>query len=198
VTASVVALAAIVVGMRFARFLRPAFWFAMAAIEQGILLTFAQAGPTIRYQHYPPLSELAGTHPILLGALVLQFIAVCIVTLQRLRSSRWLSRVGRPWRFVGALAMAVCSAAVVSSDFTRFLGELGFAAGCQILAIGIVGLLMADWPVSPNRDGVRDAADEPQGRGHLDYWAWTTAIGVAIVAGWLSLSIYERHPHVPD
>ena len=52
-------------------------WLALLLAGQAATLQMVQAGPFVRYQHYPPLHRiLAETHPAALAVFLLEIIAV--------------------------------------------------------------------------------------------------------------------------
>jgi 4-amino-4-deoxy-L-arabinose transferase-like glycosyltransferase len=193
---------AILAGLRFRAYGPSLGWFAVAAIGQGVALSLVEAGPTVRYQHYPPIRTLVSAHPGLLAALVLQAAMVTVAVVRRLWPDGRPRVSLSPWRIGAALVLSVSTAATVSPAVARYAEELAFAAFLQLVAIGAITLMAMAWPSEGGGVRVLEAR-KPNSMagdsgGHLDGLAWVSAgLAVALAAA-LALFAYERHPHIPD
>lgn len=195
VTAGAAALAALLISLRFREYRLSAAWFALAAIAQGASLALIEAGPSIRYQHYPPVRMMAAAHPWLLAVLGAQAVFVVPGLIRYLIARAGAGHGPRVWRFIAAAVLSACTAATLSPDVRRYVAELAFAAIVQSLAIGTIALMALAWPA--NRAPAAKAEGD-EAHGHLDRLTWITAGAVTVVGALLVVFVYGRHPHVPD
>jgi hypothetical protein len=183
---------------------RAAGWIVLAGVGQAAALSMIDAGTRLHYQHYPPLADLLGQHPIAAAVVGLQSVLV-------LRGT-----VGWGWaaaraivplpagRLVAAGLLASVAAATVSPDPRVYAAELVFAAVIQLLNLANVVLAALalpagafPWLAARMRAVFSDApaAERPIRR---DWFGWVTGLLAAAVAATLTVTAYERHPHVPD
>lgn len=181
-------------------------WLALFLAGQAATLLMVQAGPFVRYQHYPPLHRLvAETHPAAVGIFLLQAIAVVwgVVAIHRPAGSL-LRPLGR-WGLLLVGAGFVLTSATLSRNISDYAGELLLASLVQLIHLGNVfllarslgerdlgatGRLAVRWFGSPGAE-----RSESQAR---DRFAWIPALWVTTVAAILALASYQSHPHVPD
>ena len=208
------------------RFQTAASWIALATLGQAASLQMIDAGPSLHYQHYLPVSTLLATRPAMLALVAFQTLAVALAVASGARDPGLGTRdpgfgIRDPglgvrgsglssWRIGLAVLLSIATAATVSPDVTRYVSELAFAAYLQLLSIATIALAVSAVPDDAlARIGARwlsEAADagEPAtqtltgSRVHLDRFAWTAALATAVLAAALNLSSFERHPHVPD
>jgi 4-amino-4-deoxy-L-arabinose transferase-like glycosyltransferase len=186
--------------------LATAGWLAVAVLGYSSALQLVDAGPQLRYQHYPPLASIVSDDPWILAALAAQTVAVVGgLVQQRRRIADALLQL--PLRRVTlAVAASVSTAATVSPDRWRYIAELGFAASVQLLSMATIALAMLALP-SPAIERLTRVArgilgptgdTGPAPHARPDGVIWATAAGAAALAAVLSVVIYQRTPHVPD
>jgi hypothetical protein len=197
-TAGALAAVALLIAAVRAPWRRAALWFALAAVGQGASLSMIDAGPRSGYQHYPPFSSLAADHSVALGILAVQALAVALAWIGKLRSGG--PTAGQWGRIAAAVALSVVTAATVSHDVRRYLSELAFAIVVQLTAIATIALIAFDAPLPKERADPADALDDetPDPRFPIDAQIWAAAGFAFVLTAVLSLTVYERHPHVPD
>lgn len=164
-----------------------------------------QAGPFVRYQHYPPLHRiLAETHPAALAVFLLEIIAVVWGLAAAGRRAGTLPRP-RGWPLFLAGTGFVLTSATLSRSIPDYAGELLLASLVQLVHLGCVFLLARSFTERPLDAVSRVAArwlgppGEPAGAAEgTDRFAWVPAIWVTAVAAILALISYQSHPHVPD
>jgi len=181
-------------------------WFGLFIAGQIATLLLVEAGPRVRYQHYPPLPLLptdgnaAPLAVFVIQALVvgLGLLAARSTLLQMLRGTR-----AGPMLFVGVAF--VLTSATLSRSPTDYAGELLFASLVQLVHLGnvllIVGHLPDVWLDTIERFAERvlgPRESETPKPGARDRFAWIPAIWVTAGAAFLTVSVYQMHPHVPD
>ena len=186
---------------------RPAAgWLALLLAGQAATLQMVQAGPFVRYQHYPPLHRLlAETHPAALAVFLLEIIAVAWGLAAAGRRAGSLPRRPGRWTWLLLGAGFVLTSATLSRSIPDYAGELLLASlvqlvhlGCVFLLarslggpeLGVIGGVAARW-LGPPGESVGDPEEK-------DRFAWIPAIWVTAVAALLALVSYQSHPHVPD
>lgn len=190
------------------KFRASALWFALALVGQAVALQMIDAGPAIRYQHYKPLgSLLTGTNLLLFGFFIAQTILVSAGLTPRLKDVLgWMVRNFKTWQIAAVGLVFLVSGAAASRDVKFYSAELIFAvivqttnlANILLAALSIPGDAIA-W-LKQRIDGVFGHEDDGGASQsvHLDTYAVTMALWVAITAAVLSFYSYERHPHVAD
>lgn len=181
-------------------------WIALLLAGQAATLQMVQAGPSVSYQHYPPLHRLlAETHPAALAVFLLEIIAVVWGLVAAGRRAGSLPRPAGRWPLLLVGTGFVLTSATLSRSIPDYAGELLLASLVQLVHLGCVFLLArsftgrrlgavsgvaARWLGPPG-----EPAGEAEGR---DRFAWIPAIWVTAVAAMLALISYQSHPHVPD
>lgn len=179
-------------------------WFALAVVGQAATLQLIDAGPLLRYQHYPPLAAIASRHPWLLAYLIGQTLVVTLAVLKHART--WTdNRAITTWQLLAVLVLSTCTAATVSHDVRRYVAELGLAAFFQVLSLATIVLMAASLPAAAlGRAGRRltwllgHPEDNPVPAPKRDRFGWKAGIATTVLAAVLSVASYERAPHVPD
>jgi hypothetical protein len=194
-TAAALAAVAMVVAATRSRWRRAALWFAVAAAGQGASLSMIAAGPIAGYQHYPPFSTLAADHAAALAILMAQALAVALAWFFKIRAG---VAAGLWGRVAVAAALSVVTAATVSPAVGRFVSELAFAMGVQLIAIATIALMAVEAPPSPAVSGNESGNDLPADGLRIDGPVWAAAAFAFMLAAVLSVVAYERYPHVPD
>jgi hypothetical protein len=181
-------------------------WLALLLAGQAATLQAVQAGPFVRYQHYPPLHRLLEeVPPAAIAVFFLQVIAVVwgLVAVRKRAGSLLRSLGGRPLILVGA--GFVLTSATISRKVPDYAGELLLASLVQLVHLGNVVLLA--WSLTERRLGAISTVaarwfggpgGEEKDAAGQDRFAWIPAIGVTAVAAILALTSYQGHPHVPD
>jgi hypothetical protein len=182
------------------------------------------AGPTLHYQHYRPFGTLLSETPGLVAILAAQTLLVIVALARLIQSARGRAATGVPAVRIGiALAISMATAATLSPDPWRYVSELGLAAFIQILNVATIAVFVLSIPSTAatriagwvDRTIGGDAGDLPSpatppagpsserplpARPSSARLSFPAAL--AVVAGGLALVLsvtsYERHPHVPD
>jgi 4-amino-4-deoxy-L-arabinose transferase-like glycosyltransferase len=204
-----VGVALIIVGYAFTkRFWETALWFALLLVGQAVALQMIDAGPAIRYQHYKPLgSLLAGPNVLLISFFIAQTILVVARLTTRLKDIRvWVRSNFATWQLAGAGLVLLVSGAAASRDVRFYSTELVFAMLVQ--TTNLATILLAAWSIPGDLIArLKQRFDLVFGRAetgssnrpvHLDAYAVTMSLWVAIIAAVLCFFSYERHPHVAD
>jgi len=185
---------------------RAFLWFALALAGQGVSLGLYRAGPVVGYHHYrPPANRVEFA---LLAAGIAAQAAMVAWGLRREGPAigAWVREHlpgWRAWALFGALFVA---AAKISRPAQVSAAEFAFAIFVQLLAIA--NLILAVHALSPaalarldarldRLLGAESAAGEAQ-PGGLDRFVWVLAVLSVALAWGLNVTVYERHPHVPD
>jgi 4-amino-4-deoxy-L-arabinose transferase-like glycosyltransferase len=186
---------------------RPAAgWLALLLAGQAATLQMVQAGPFVRYQHYPPLPRLlAETHPAALAVFLLEIIAVLWGLAAAGRRAGSLPTPPGQWTLLLLGAGFVLTSTTLSRSLSDYAGELLLASLVQLVHLGCV-FLLARSLTAPEREAISGVASrwlgppgEPAGEAEAgDRFAWMPAIWVTAVAAILALVSYQSHPHVPD
>jgi len=184
---------------------RAGVWFAIALAGQGVSLQLIDAGPSLHYQHYPPLGTMAADHPFLLAALAAQAVVVTLALVSRLRRGAAWSQIPAGRMALGVL-LSVATAATVSPDVRRYAAELVFAASVQILSIATITVMAFALPPTAleaagnwlSRVFGRPEEEGPARTVAPDRFVVALAATTTLLAATLSIWSYERHPHVPD
>jgi hypothetical protein len=181
-------------------------WIAVATLGQACALQLVDAGPQLRYQHYPPLASMASGHDWILAALVAQSVAVAATVLRQRRRIRTILLTVPLGRIAIGVALSVSTAATVSADMWRYAAELGFAACVQLLFMATIALALFALPPDAVARLTRvvdrvlgDSGDaQPAPDLRPDGVIVAASFIAALLASVLSVAIYERSPHVPD
>ncbi|MCW5979515.1 MAG: hypothetical protein KIT09_15665 [Bryobacteraceae bacterium] len=179
---------------------RALFWLGLALAGQAAALRLIDAGIRLHYQHYRPLEILLKEHPLALGIVAAQAIAV-LAGLRGIRRplSRWLRSRLRIWQLAAIGVAFFLTSATVSENVRFYVYELFFAAVIQ--AVNLANIVLFAWrlPVdSPAGRLDRWLGGDSEGGGGIDRFAVGAAIWVTVVAALLNHFSYQRHPHVPD
>ena len=181
-------------------------WCALLLAGQIATLLLIEAGPLVRYQHYPPLHRLlSGSHPAALAVFAFQALAV-VLGLARARSMlAAVLRRAPGWTVLWVGVVFVLTSATLSRSIADYAGELLFASLVQLVHLGNVLLILAHLPdtwLGP-LESVASRILGPRGGNtpepdDLDRFAWIPALWVTAVAVVLTIGAYQMHPHVPD
>jgi 4-amino-4-deoxy-L-arabinose transferase-like glycosyltransferase len=201
--------ALIVVGYALTKkFRKSALWFALALVGQAVALQMIDAGPAIKYQHYKPLGSLLnGPNLLLLTYLIGQTILVAAGLTTHLKKIRaWVGRNFKLWQIAGVGLVFLVSGAAASRDVKFYSVELLFAALVQttnlanilLAALSIPGDVAARLKQRFDKVFGHTEGSSANQTAHLDTYAVTMALWVAVVAAVLNFYSYERHPHVAD
>src|SRR5687767_10349190 len=126
-------------GTRYQPFL---WWSAVALVGQAMTLQMIDAGRRIHYQHYEPIGVLWSTRPWLLVWVAGQSLIVGVALAARARPLASALRGSIRARHLAMVALlSLSTAATVSPSLSRYLSELAFAAGLQLLAIATLVLV---------------------------------------------------------
>ncbi len=184
-----------------------AFWLALALIGQAADLQMIRAGKTMSYQHYRLLDTLtAETPPLVLLIVALQIaIVLAALIVQRKRIWTWLREHFKLWQILGIAAVTSLFAATVSHQLSVYLQELVLAAFLQLVSLGNILLAALSIPAG-SLVRLRQKIDRLWGKvvpqeekpAGLDQFAWLAAVWVFLLAAFLNLVSYQRHPHIPD
>lgn len=205
-------LALLVVGVTVTgQWRRAGLWLALALAGQASLLQLVDAGPFVRYQHLPPPAGiLAGAPRAALLILAAQVLAVAIAVPRVWPSvAGWVRDNFGPYRFAAAALLFALTAATLSREVPVYATELALAALMQAVSFATILLAARAVPADGYRkllrgieallggsaDGTRGVAAEPGGP---DRFAFGAMLWVMVVAALLSITVYERHPHIPD
>jgi hypothetical protein len=178
-------------------------WFVLLLTGQAVSLQMIDAGTRLHYQHYRPITWILAYQPWHLAFVLVQAVVVAFGFRGRWSAVRdWLGAHFRWWQLAGIAAVFWLTAATVSADVRRYVVELIFAAFLQTLSLGNVVLLAWSIPepqLSAVRERLSQWLDQPASlspiRDPVVVWA---AVWVSLVAAFLSVVSYERHPHIPD
>lgn len=205
--AAAAALLAVGVALR-SRFLRPALWFGLALVGQAAALQLIDAGHSVRYQHYRPLTALlTGPDRFLVACLVVQAALVFAALPSAVPGLvGWCRRHVGGWQ-LAAIGLLFClTSATLSRDPSLYVTELCVATFVQVVGLANVLVLAAAVPEEAGtslrkyllrwfgsdaeHSSPRSAVRDPFALGAA---LWVTVL--AILLGWL---VYEYHPHIPD
>lgn len=185
-----------------------AAWAVLALLGQAASLQLIDAGNQIHYQHYRLGSGLFRAPAIFF----LGFIGVqAAATLWRLSHSWWqvwagLRSVLRAWQIILMLFLVILPSAALSREPGFYLAELLFAGLLQLMNLGTIAIAVASLPEAGHihlRDRILAILDsEPASArnivGRIDRFALLCATAVFLTTTFLSVVIYQRHPHVQD
>lgn len=188
---------------------RSAAWFILALNGQAVSLQIAKAGWQLRYQHYKSLDELMtdGMGTMFLLFLVAQGLLVMIGLRSYIAPIVCWCKVNlRPWQLMFVGLFFVLPTTTVSPSVAAYLREWAFAVALQSVALATILLAAAAVP-SDALTGLHRrilvffgglVREDHINDGRPDRFALTLAAAVTIVAAFLCIYSYERHPHVPD
>jgi hypothetical protein len=181
---------------------KAALWLISAIAGHAVMLQLIDAGRSIHYQHYSPLTRPG--HSFLLGFVALQTILVAVGLKAVLPPVwTWMRRHLGFWPMLAAGAVFFLSSAAVSREIPSYVAEACFAAFLQLVNLANIVLVAANLPAG-TLASLRLWADkwfppaEQPAKIRLDRFALAVALLVAVLAGALSFFVYERHPHIPD
>lgn len=179
---------------------RTAFWLSLGLLGQAATLQLIEAGPFMRYQHYPPIERLISEPPVIpLLILLVQAVAVIIGLIQiRPCLRRWAGRLSG-W-MIPAFAAVFLMSSTVSQDVARYLAELMLAGALQILHLATLILMVGSVP-DRYLDRLRNIFWTSGNRGRLSRFVPFTlaaALWVTAASAFFSLYVYQNHPHIPD
>ena len=185
-------------------------WLSLALMGQGIALQLIQAGPTVRYQHYLPLSHLTtqayGLQSCYLGAQTL-------LVFYGLRNKWALMKENlhvrmNIWKIVGIGLILILSSAPVSRDIYFYFSEIIFSTFVQAINLGNIVLMVWALPEKPlirlksrlrSIAFLENAWDSKKNETCLiEPVAFFAAIWVLTLAASLNIFIYGQHPHIQD
>ncbi len=182
---------------------KAALWFALALTGQAVSLQMIDAGTRLHYQHYHALTWILAYQPWHLLFVFVQTLVVALGFRGRWAAVRhWLRDHFRWWQLAGIAAVFWLTAATVSEEVRRYVVELIFAGFLQAVSLGNVVLLGWSIPghqLSALRERLSRWLDPPVSVSPIrDPVVLGAAVWVTLVAAFLSVVSYERHPHIPD
>ncbi len=187
---------------------RPAKWFALVILGQGISLQLIDAGPTIHYQHYSPINGVSsGREVILLVLLAFQgSIVICSLRKHLGKIINWIvGRLGLVRSIILLTAFVVVGAfpSRVLPEYGIELVLSGLVALIQLgsLIMGIIAIPQSYY--SKWGEWINQVLNEPDNRRgffgiNFDRLAIGCAVWTTTVATLLVVFSYDMHPHVPD
>jgi hypothetical protein len=185
---------------------RTAGYLAISLIGEAATLALINAGPLIRFQHLPgPAAILTAGDGWLLTILAIQLLFVLFGVFRAV--PRWRALFVAPrWRYLAFASFFVIAGAALSRDLLTYTAELVFA--CVLHAMHLFTILLAVDSIDARRLEVFRqqwrklftliSDDIAPSSPRLDRPALLAAIWVTAVAGVLSFTVYDAHPHVPD
>ncbi len=178
-------------------------WFALALTGQAVGLQMIDAGTRLHYQHYRAITWILAYQPWHLLFVFVQTIVVALGFRGRCAAVRhWLRDHFRWWQLAGIAAVFWLTAATVSEQVRRYVVELIFAGFLQAVSLGNVVLLgwsIPEHQLSAMRERLSRWLDPPASVSPIrDPVVLGAAVWVTLVAAFLSVVSYERHPHIPD
>lgn len=181
-------------------------WFAAGLLGQAVSLQLINAGPTVSYQHYRPLTVLIEQYPAQLLAILALLTALALSAPRLLPVARKLVRRMSRGALLVVTAGFILTAATLSRQPAAYLIELCGAAAIQLLALGTVAMAVVSLPeevalrLRRRIDRLLEGpAGGPAGVGPVvDWYIVVLAIAVALIAAGLSVWSYQRQPHIPD
>lgn len=189
------------------RWLQAGLWAGAGSIGQATALQLINAGPTLHYQHYTPVTQLLSeTQPLLLAVMAAYTLIVCAgLVLHRHTLSAWFGTRLNRWQLVGIALILTATSATVSHDLPVYLSELVLASIIQFVNLGAVVLAVLALP-SDAVAGVNhrlhtlfdETPDTPVNRRRVDRFVLVVAVWVFCLSAFLAVVSYERHPHITD
>ncbi len=181
-------------------------WSVLGGAGHAATLLLTKAGPTLRYQHLSPFSELLSSpaHAGLLLILVTQALVVGWAVHRR--RAGWPTMV-TGWRLVLFLGMWFLSSATIGRPVITYPLELLFAFTLQVIHTATLLLAILSLPADTAErlaSWVRRGPEPGREEDHavsppfIDRFVLGCALFSTVVAATLAWFIYERHPHVPD
>lgn len=187
---------------------RPAKWFALVILGQGLSLQLIDAGPTIHYQHYSPIKGISSVwEMVLLALLTIQgFIVFFAIKKYSRKIITWVSGRLGPVRAILLFIVVVVISAFPSRELPEYGIELVLSGLVVLIQLGslIMGIIAIPQSYYSRWGGrVNAFLDGPDNRPGLfgssfDRLAIGCAVWTTIVAALLVVFSYDMHPHVPD
>jgi hypothetical protein len=185
-----------------------AVWVVLALLGQAASLQLIDAGNQIHYQHYRLGEELWHAPANFFFGIIGVQTAATLWRLSRSWQQVWagLRSFLQPWQMIGLLFLILLPSAALSREPGFYLVELLFAGLLQLVNLGTIAIAVAALSEANHahlRDRVLAVLDsEPavslRMSGRIDRFALFCAIGVFLATTFLSVVIYQRHPHVQD
>lgn len=172
--------------------------FLLAFAGQAAALQAIDAGPHMRYQHYRSVPWMAEHAIIPLMVLALQTV-VAMVGAWRARRvvATWLRTHFVPWQLAVCGIAFVLVSATVSRDVVAWVSELALASWLQATSLVVTVMAAARLPdQAPGLARWREWFQVP-GQG-WDRVVLGAALAVLILSATLSVTVYQRHPHIGD
>ncbi|HEX7123872.1 MAG TPA: hypothetical protein VF178_15955, partial [Gemmatimonadaceae bacterium] len=178
-------------------------WLVAFLASVAAALALIDAPPIVAYQHYRLWPGDTG------GRLALATIAATALLLATVGRHhvgavvRWLRATASPIAIAAMLPVVVATSVAPSREPMSYLGEALFATVVQVICALALVAAVRDCPepvaAAAARVGERvlGSPDVP-GPDRPDRFALIVAAGVLAVAAVLAVTVYERHPHVPD
>ena len=174
------------------RFRRSALWAGLGMAGHAATLQLTEAGPVVSYQHLRIDSVAADSTHLLLGAILFLQAVLTAAGLWQIRKPlfAWVARHLSGWRLPALLLGTAVLSAAPSRETAQWGLELVAATLIQWIALGTWLLVVWHLPI--------------EGWSRLRSVTWgnrgllALAAGVFAITVFLSLAVYQRHPHVPD
>jgi hypothetical protein len=180
-------------------YLRFVGWVVLVVFGQVSALQLIDAGPTLHFQHYRPLTQ---GQPLFVAMLLVETICVSVGILnRRAQIWAWLRDTFRAWQLAAIGTIFVVSSAALSRDAMAYAIELPLAVAVQLVNVGAIILLA--WSIPPRLvswferlgEQILGANTAPR---HIDRLVVWSALAVTLTAGVLNILAYQRAPHIPD
>lgn len=184
--------------------LRFAGLFSLAVAGKGASLLMIDAGRLIHFQHYRPISELLAEHCLSLVVVVIQALVMGAASLKYLRpAALWIRGNFRGWRSIVLAVFMSLSAAAVTPDLIVYGNSILIGTLMQLLNLLSIIVLVAAVPAEglswfKLRLDKWTAGVGKTGISGLDRFAVVAALWVVLLSSFLSVFVYQAHPHVPD
>jgi len=186
--------------------IRFASLFLLSSLGQASALQLIDAGKNMHYQHYI-LRGMVQEQPIPVILIVIQTVIVGLAAWQsRASILKWLRSNFKVWQLVLGVILLSMFSATVSPDVKVFIQELLFAAfiqGINLVNMILIALVLPKDLISRIKNifikvfGLHTDTDGNSLQ-KVDRFAILIASWTFLIAAFLSLFSYQRHPHIPD
>lgn len=203
-----VAAALVLFAARGTNYRTAAAWATLALLGQAASLQLIDAGSQIHYQHYRLGVELFHSPSILFIGIIGIQAAATSWKLSRSWRQIWagLRSFLQTWQIIALIILFFLPSAALSREPGFYLAELLFAGLLQLINLGTIAISVASLSEASLAllrgrllaflDSGFNSSRSMAGR--IDRFALICASGVFLVTMFLSVVIYQRHPHVQD
>jgi hypothetical protein len=205
IAVALLAAAAVLARSRAAGWGRAGAWIALAIAGQAAALALYDAGPHVSYHHYRPRGN-----PVEIGAITAVLLAQGSAVAWGIRARigelrEAVARLAPGWKAPAIVLATVLVATKPSVPALRSLVEFAFAATMHLVALGnlVLAVLALPREALERAEACIDRVLGPRGAsgpepGRTDRFALVVAGASFAVAALLNVTVYQRHPHVPD